>query len=340
MISEFKPPFIQIDFQITGKCNAKCIFCKCWQNIHDREEDLPGEIWIDTARKIKEFTLVDSVVIGGGEPLLYKDIFEVIKGLNKLNLHTVVVTNGSLFSYDNCKKILDCGVRHIAFSLDSFSEKHNRMRAIPNLFEKCREAIFLLKKIDPKISLGISTIICEENIYEIPNFSEWILKELPIEAINFQAYNQVVAYSGKDWWENDPLWPKDKKAIIQVMDYLSRIAKEGAKIANPPAQFEKFKNYLISPDGDLNIKCPAGAFNYPVSYSGNVVACLAKGAIGNIKSEDPVMIYKEKFSAIREKASFCKENCHFLINCFFSLHWKRWNRALKDTTKENKMLEQ
>lgn len=336
VISGFMPPFIQIDFAITKRCNARCIFCKCWRNIniHDKEEELPGEIWINTARKIKDFITVEFVCIGGGEPFLYEDIFEVIEGLDKLDLHTVVVTNGSLFSDENCKKILDTGIRHIDFSIDGFSEKHNSMRGIPNLFKKCVDAMFVLKKINPKIILGVSTVICGENISEIPEFTEWALKELPIDAINFQAYNQVVIYEGKDWWRNDPLWPKDKGIIMQVLDYLAKRTKEGAKIANNPLQFEKFKNYLINPDADLNIRCPAGTFNLSFSYKGDIIGCIAEGGMGNVKNDDPIKIYKEKFSAIRKKASSCKENCHFLINCYFPLHWKRWDELVKDMVKE------
>ena len=39
-----------------------------------------------------------------------KDIFKVIKGAVDLDVCTVVISNGSLFSYDNCKKILDAGI--------------------------------------------------------------------------------------------------------------------------------------------------------------------------------------------------------------------------------------
>lgn len=334
-MSEFRPPFIQIDYSITHKCNGKCIFCKCWRDPYYTGEDLPAEFWIDTAKKIKDFTTVDFLCIGGGEPLLYKDIFKVIEGLNKLQLHTVVVTNGSLFTYDNCKRIIDAGVKHINFSIDDFAAKHNKMRGIPNSFKKCIEAMRLLKKIDSKISLGVSTLIFEENIYGIPAFLEWILKELPIDAINFQAYNKVVTYEGKNWWKNDPLWPKNKEVISQVMNYLAKRTKQGAKIANNPIQFEKFKDYFINPESNLNVKCPAGTFNFSVSYKGEIIGCIAEGAVGNITKDDPIKVYEEKFPAVRQKASFCKENCHFLINCYFPLHWKKWNELVKDMVKES-----
>jgi MoaA/NifB/PqqE/SkfB family radical SAM enzyme len=331
----FKPAFIQIDFQITAKCNAKCMFCQCWRDSANlAAKDLPGEKWIESAQKLKDFTNVDLVCIGGGEPLLYPHLFQVLKGLRRLEIPSVVVTNGSLFSEENCKKIIDSGVGHIDFSLDSFSGKHNRMRGFPGLFEKCCEAMDTLKRISPKISLGVSTLICGENISELPEFTEWSLGNLPIDAINFQAYNQVVDYSGNNWWEKSPLWPKNRETVIRVMDCLIKKGEEGARIANNPIQLEKFKRYFLNPESKLNIKCPAGAFNFSVSHQGNIIGCIAESPLGNIKESNPVDVYKQKFGNIRQKASQCKENCHFLINCYFPLHWKRWNSIVKDMVKE------
>lgn len=333
--NNFKPAFIQIDFQITAKCNAKCTFCQCWRDSANfGTKDLPGEKWIESAEKLKDFTNVELVCIGGGEPLLYPDLFQVLKGLHRLEIPSVVVTNGSLFSEENCRKIIDSGVGHIDFSLDSFPGKHNQMRGFPGLFEKCRKAMDTLKRFSPEISLGVSTLICGENIAELPEFTEWSLANLPIDAINFQAYNQVVNYSGSNWWEKSPLWPKNRETVIRVMDYLAKRAKEGAKIANAPIQLEKFKRYFLNPESKLNIKCPAGAFNFSVSHRGGIIGCIAEPSVGNIKNNNSVDVYKQKFGDIRQKASQCKENCHFLINCYFPLHWKRWNNIVKDMVKD------
>ncbi|OPX30073.1 MAG: hypothetical protein B1H08_02540 [Candidatus Omnitrophica bacterium 4484_171] len=333
-MTKFRPPFIQIDFQITARCNAKCVFCSCWRNSYRPEDDLPAQVWIDTAKSLRDFTAVDFLCIGGGEPLLYRDIFKVLEALREMGIHSVVVTNGSLFSYDNCKKIIDSGVGHIDFSLDGFSYTHDRLRRAPGLFKKCEEAIFLLKKIEPRISLGLSTLICGENIEELPKFTEMVLREFPIDAVNFQVYNKVVDYLGKGWWRDDPLWPKDKEVVIEVMNYLAKKAEEGAKIANHPVQFRKFRDYFINPERDLKIKCPAGRFNFSVSHKGDIIGCVAEGKIGNITEDSPIEVYENRFGAVREKADLCKENCHFLINCYFPLHWKRWNEIVKDMVEE------
>lgn len=326
----FVPPFIQIDYQVTARCNAKCVFCNCWENRYDESEDLPAKIWIETAKKLSNFTKIEYACIGGGEPMLYRDIFSLIAGLESLGINTTVVTNGSLLSKDNCRRIVETGVTHIDFSIDNFSEKHNQMRGIPSLFEKCVQAMNWLKEIKPEISLGVSTLICENNIDDIPKFTEWVLKNLPVDGINFQAYNQVVTYKGNNWWKNDPLWPKDKNKMIHTLDYLAKKAKEDSRIINDPLQFEKFKKYFLAPDADLNIKCPAGTFNFSVSHKGDIIGCIAQGNVGNINELNLSKLYNKNLLPIRKKASACQENCHFLINCYFPLHWKRWNEIVND----------
>lgn len=123
------------------------------------------------------------------------------------------------------------------------------------------------------------------------------------------------------------------------MDYLRMRAKEGAQIINNPLQFEKFKKYFLNPESNLGIKCPAWTFNFAAAYNGNIIGCIAEGTIGNITKDDPLTIYKEKFPRVRQRAASCCENCHFLINCYFPLHWKRWNNIVKDMVKTSDIID-
>ncbi len=334
MGKQIRPPFIQVDFQVNNICNAKCEFCKIWENKDYGSKPISAEKWIETAKKLKDFTEIEYVCIAGGEPFLYKDLFKLIKGLNKLDIKTTLVTNGSLVDKDICKKLLDSGIDNIDFSIDNFSDKHNKARGIPRLFENCIESIKTLKKLDSNQSVGITTLIYENNIRNIPEFVEWVLKELPVNKINFQAYNQVVKYEGKDWWKKDPLWPRDKEVVVQVLDYLVKKAKEEERISNHPLQFKKFKEYFLDPEKDMKIKCPAGTFNFSVSHKGEIIGCIAEQPLGNIKDGNPVGVYRNEFSRVRKKALKCKENCHFLINCYFPLHWKRWEEITKEMVEE------
>ncbi|AJF61843.1 TPA: radical SAM protein [Candidatus Woesearchaeota archaeon] len=329
-----KRPKIRVDFQINGVCNARCDFCKIWENPIYNEKILPAEHWIRTARDLKRFSDVEHVCIGGGEPFMYKDLYAVIRGIRELGIIVSIVTNGSLLSEKNCERLIEAGISHIDFSIDSFAEKHNRMRGIPDLFEKCVKAINYLKELKPELSIGISAIILEDNIYDIPEFVEWITEKLPINYIHFQAYNQVLTHNGgKQWWKNDPLWPKDREVIIQVMKYLKRRKLEGAKISNPASQFDKYIQYFLNPEADLEIKCPAGTNNFAVSYTGDVHGCIKEMPAGNIIRDSPMEIYYGDFSHARKKASTCKENCHFLVNCLYDVQERKKELGKKPLTR-------
>ena len=330
-----KPPFIQLDFQINNVCNARCNFCKIWERPDYNSPDLPAEYWISTAAKLKKLTNIEYICIAGGEPLLYKDLIKVVKGLSDLQITSSLVTNGSLMNKKMCNDLLDAGISNIDFSIDNFAEKHNKTRAIPKLFETCVKAISTIKKINPNASVGLSTLIYEENIDDLPIFLDWVLENLPITKINFQAYNRVLQNYKPHWWEKDPLWPKNKESIIKTLDYLKKRAEEEPeRINNLPLQFEKFKKYFLNPNADLGIKCPAGTLNFPIDSQGNVSGCVMESPVGNIKNDNPIEIYNNKFIHAREKAKTCKENCHFLINCYFPAHWKKWNIYVKDMVED------
>jgi MoaA/NifB/PqqE/SkfB family radical SAM enzyme len=321
------PPFLRIDAQITQRCNARCAFCGCGQSMR-REPDLPGATWVGMARRLQELAPVQFVCIGGGEPLLYPDLLEVVRGLNALDIHTLVVTNGSLLPRDRCRALVDTGLRQINFSIDDFSLQHNEARGIPRLFERATEAIHVLRVLQPKLQIGVSTLICARNLARLPELLRWVLDELPIDTVRFQAYTEVVGRP-RDWSPDDvsrdPLWPRDAVLVTEVLAELGRRAAADRRIGNVPAQFDKYRDYFLDPGCDLGLRCPAGASNFAVSAGGGVRGCIMTPEVGNIHREDPLVIYHGHFPAVRKLARFCKQSCHFLINCLFDEQlWRAW----------------
>jgi MoaA/NifB/PqqE/SkfB family radical SAM enzyme len=327
-----KPPFIQVDLEITNVCNARCGFCRIWEKPGYNAPQIPAKTWIKTLSKLNSFTKIEYVCIAGGEPFLYDELMPFIREMSKLKIVTTIVTNGSMVTKDMCHELVESGLANIDFSIDNFSRKHNKARGIKNLFERCVESIYYIKKIKPDMSVGISSIIYEDNIRDIPIFLKWALT-LPIDKINFQAYS-TTNISKPGWWKNDPLWPQDEETIQKTMDYLAKQAQlNPGRIYNHPWQFKKYKDYFLNPSGDLKIKCPAGTFSYTIDALGNVIGCINEKPVGNILKQDPVKLYKKEFERIRKKASTCKENCFFLINCYFPLHWKKWDSYAKGMVK-------
>ncbi|MHA1378707.1 MAG: GTP 3',8-cyclase MoaA [Candidatus Helarchaeota archaeon] len=115
-----------IRISITKKCNLKCIYCHHegqWQNNNKNIDEMtPDEICkiieIGTRFGIKKVKLT------GGEPLIRKDIFEIINKISNLNSINDIsmVTNGVLLK-KSAKKLAEAGLKRINVSLDSLNPK-------------------------------------------------------------------------------------------------------------------------------------------------------------------------------------------------------------------------
>lgn len=103
--------------KITKKCTLKCKHCP-W--IYGEKEELPVEQWKHIIYDLKKQG-VRGVVIEGGEPLLYKDLNELIAFCKNLKLTTTIATNAtmSLAGYYPDKFYV---------SIDGMEEQHDALR--------------------------------------------------------------------------------------------------------------------------------------------------------------------------------------------------------------------
>lgn len=101
-------------------CNLRCSFCDTlysFENPIYTEESISDILDFCKSKNIKNITLT------GGEPLLQKDIYELMVELSKNNFNIEVETNGAI----DIKKFIN--IPNVAFTLDyklptSFMEKH------------------------------------------------------------------------------------------------------------------------------------------------------------------------------------------------------------------------
>jgi radical SAM protein with 4Fe4S-binding SPASM domain len=87
------------------------------------------------------------VLFSGGEPLLRKDIFELLIHAKRLGIRTVLSTNGTLIDPDTAKKIVDADVGYVGVSIDGDEKVHDEFRQSNGSFnaairgiENCRNA--------------------------------------------------------------------------------------------------------------------------------------------------------------------------------------------------------
>jgi len=140
---------------ITMRCQANCVHCSAspFRNPLRRELATDEVKSVVTQATDLGCTLV---IFVGGEPLLRKDLFELIAHVDRDKAVPMVFTNGALLTEDNVKRLADAGLYSMNISIDSSDpDEHDRLRGLPGAFRKAVDGGKMA--LEKGILVGIST---------------------------------------------------------------------------------------------------------------------------------------------------------------------------------------
>lgn len=157
------------------ECNNNCRFCYCGDKRFDKK--IKPKTTEEAKKELKEgiergCNFVDFL---GGEPAIRKDIFELVGYAKKLGFPTIgMTTNGRMFYYkDLAKKIIDCGLNHVIFSIHGHNAKlHDHLTMSPGAFKQATAGMKNVKEINPDIYLCTNTVIVRPNYKYLPQIAE------------------------------------------------------------------------------------------------------------------------------------------------------------------------
>src|SRR5947209_5238779 len=119
--------------KLTENCQARCVTCDYWKSRWTDHIDTQtaisligrlGEIGVTTLR----FT--------GGEPLLRRDLFEILSSIDATPFTTVGIQTNGLLLKRYATRINDSPITHVSVSLDAVGERNDEIRGVRGYFEK------------------------------------------------------------------------------------------------------------------------------------------------------------------------------------------------------------
>ena len=118
-------------FELTHNCNARCHHCHRGETV--AEKLATTQKLLEVCRELRPLV----AIMSGGEPLLRRDLLEIVRTLKAgcAPLRVFVNTNGALLTLARFVELVEAGVDEVLISLDYPDERHDTFRAIPGLFE-------------------------------------------------------------------------------------------------------------------------------------------------------------------------------------------------------------
>lgn len=154
---------------LTRRCNLACDHC--YLDAHTLKNGSPGELTTDEVCGLLDDVVLcgegPMVVLTGGEPLMRRDLEEIIAYGAGLGLAMVVGTNGMMLTEQRVRSLKRAGVLGLGISVDSLDPAyHDRFRGRSGAWAKTMAGIEACRRNE--ISFQIHFSISENNAQEFP----------------------------------------------------------------------------------------------------------------------------------------------------------------------------
>jgi len=150
-------------WNLTRACNLKCVHCYASAGAGGRE--LSYEECVKILEDLANFG-VPLILFSGGEPLMRKDIIEILSYAKRLGFKCVLSTNGTLIDRDLAEQLSDL-VDYVGVSIDGGKDVNDRFRGVKGAFERAIKG--LLNARDAGIMTGIRFTVTRFNLGELEN---------------------------------------------------------------------------------------------------------------------------------------------------------------------------
>ena len=252
-------------FQVNLRCNSSCGYCNLPLNVGRYEMSR------DEIRRVFTALYHDGlrvVFLQGGEPLLRRDLPEILQDLHEMGFHLTVITNGTKLTADLVDQLDDLAVS-LSISLDTLN---------PATYEQIRGA----RQLDAVLA-GLDLL----EHYRAPKFLTCI-----VSALNCEEVPEVVAFArrrgflpvvGAYHWDVG-LYGKQDAALMCDRHHarlvFERLLEEEAL---PPGYLQQYaKDNVAWLGGESLSPCDAGRYSVAIDASGNVSPCLSLPSVGNL----------------------------------------------------------
>ena len=325
----FARPYV-VSWNLTYRCNLACEHCYLdagarplvgTENFADRGE-LDTEECFRVIDEIAAFAPECLTILTGGEPLLRRDILEIVRRAAERGLWVVVGTNGVCITENLARRLAEAGARGLSLSLDALDpDRHDRFRMVRGAWQNTVDGAEILNRTG--LPFIVQTTAGSHNLGELDAIADFAHDRLAAKVWNLY----FLVPTGRGQFVSD-MTPAQYDEVLASLYRIQR-KYDRRMLVNAKCAPHYIKTVLENADVEADPKirtysggaggCPAGTHYMGIRPNGDVTPCPYLPVFaGNLRREALTELWtsSELFTGIRRRSSLggrcgpCEMNAH------------------------------
>jgi MoaA/NifB/PqqE/SkfB family radical SAM enzyme len=304
---------------LTANCNLRCAGCRYGRDFMAGEQ-LPLQTVLDLLDDCSELG-IKSIRLYGGEPLLHKDLPQMVERAVQLGLFPWLTTNGILLK-DRIDVLYEKGLRAISMGFYGLGEEYNGYVHRKEAFARMEAGIaYTRKQYGANVQLVLAWLLMK------PTCSVAAVRQALDFAMTYQAPMSVnlVHYSLPYFTEGPErelaFEPGDRERIVEVVEELIRF-----KVRHPEMLQQTLIGLRSIPDWllrgpEMRVPCERYRLIW-IGADGSVQLCYVTFKLGNLHEQRlrDLLFTPAHEQASRDAFQLNCPNCHCSFDTRTRLH--------------------
>jgi radical SAM protein with 4Fe4S-binding SPASM domain len=328
-LTTFARPYV-ISWNLTYRCNLACEHCYLdaggtplvgTENFADRSE-LGTEECFEVIEEIAAFAPECLTILTGGEPLLRRDILEIVRRAAERGLWVVVGTNGVRITENVAQQLAHAGARGLSLSLDALDpDRHDRFRRVRGAWQNTVDGAQILNRTG--LPFIVQTTAGSHNLGELEAIADFAHDRLAAKVWNLY----FLVPTGRGQFVSD-ITPAQYDDVLGSLYEIQR-KYDRRMLVNAKCAPHYVKTVLEHADAETHPTirtysggaggCPAGTHYMGIRPNGDVTPCPYLPVFaGSLRSASLTDLWtsSELFAGIRRRTSLggrcgeCEMNAH------------------------------
>ena len=168
---KYERPILSLRITITNRCNENCLYCHHDGVVSSKDEMTPDELY--TICKIAKRIGVRKIRLSGGDPLIRKDIVEIVEKIASLDFKDISLTTNGVLLGKYAEDLKNAGLDRVNVSLDTLDRDTYKHVTSMDYLNEAKEGI--LKAVEVglypvKINMVVMKDLNTNEIKDMFNF--------------------------------------------------------------------------------------------------------------------------------------------------------------------------